>query len=57
MMCQPPLMEWEQRYAQALEGLAQYSFVAGSLVLTWRDESSGGSLFFVRVAEAPVAAE
>jgi heat shock protein HslJ len=57
MMCQPPLMEWEQRYAQALEGLAQYSFVAGQLVLSWRDESSGGSLFFVRVAEAPVAAE
>jgi heat shock protein HslJ len=57
MMCQPPLMEWEQRYTKALEGLAQYTFVAGKLVLSWRNESSGGSLFFVRVAEAPVAAE
>ncbi len=57
MMCPPPLMEWEQRYAQALEGLAQYSFVAGKLVLNWRDESGGGSLFFVRVAEATASTE
>jgi heat shock protein HslJ len=57
MMCPPPLMEWEQRYTQALEGLARYSFVAGKLVLSWQDESGAGSLFFVRVAEAPADAE
>jgi len=57
MMCQPPLMEWEQRYAQALEGLARYSFVAGNLVLSWRDENGAGSLFFVRVAEAAASPE
>ena len=57
MMCQPPLMEWEQRYTQALEGLAQYSFVAGKLVLSWQDESGAGSMIFVRVAEAPADVE
>ena len=57
MMCQPPLMEWEQRYAQALEGLARYSFVAGKLVLSWRDENGAGSLFFVRVVEAAASPE
>jgi len=46
MMCQPPLMDWEQRYLQALEGLAQYSFTAGRLVLTWRRESDMGSFVF-----------
>lgn len=57
MMCPPKLMEWEQRYVQALEGLAAYSFTAGKLVLIWRDESGGGSLFFVRMAEATASAE
>jgi heat shock protein HslJ len=57
MMCPPMLMEWEQRYAQALEGLARYSFVAGKLVLSWRDESGGGALFFVRMAESTASTE
>jgi heat shock protein HslJ len=47
-MCPPPLMEWEQRFAAALEGLAQYSFVAGKLVLTWQQDETRGSMFFVR---------
>jgi heat shock protein HslJ len=47
-MCPPPLMEWEQRFAAALEGLAQYSFVAGKLVLTWQRDEARGSMFFVR---------
>jgi heat shock protein HslJ len=57
MMCQPPLMEWEQRYTRALEGLARYSFAAGKLVLSWRDESGGGSLIFDPVVAAPTAAK
>ena len=56
MMCPQKLMEWEQRYAQALEGLARYSFVAGRLVLSWQGENGAGSLFFVRLAEATVSA-
>ena len=52
MMCPPPLMEWEQRFVRALEGLAKYSFQAGKLVLTWRDDVGGGSLLFAPVAEA-----
>jgi len=57
MMCPPPLMDWEQRYAAALEGLSQYSFVAGRLVLSWRTEDDGGSLFFVRMSEGEEAGE
>ena len=52
MMCPPPRMEWEQRYVRALEGLAQYSFQAGKLVLTWRSDDGGGSLLFVPMAGA-----
>ena len=50
MMCPPALMDWEQRYVRALEGLAQYSFQAGKLVLTWRGDDGGGSLLFVPAA-------
>jgi heat shock protein HslJ len=48
MMCPPPLMDWEQRYSAALEGLVQYSFVAGRLVLTWRKDDAVGTLVFER---------
>lgn len=48
MMCPPPLMEWEQRYAAALEGLAQFTFVAGKLVLSWRADDESGTLVFAR---------
>jgi heat shock protein HslJ len=47
-MCPPPLMDWEQRYLAALEGLAQYTFIAGRLVLTWQRDGSSGQLVFVR---------
>lgn len=50
MLCPPPLMDWEQRYTAALEGLAQYTFVAGRLVLSWRSDGDAGTLTFVRVA-------
>lgn len=50
MMCPPALMDWEQRYVRALEGLAQYSFQAGKLVLTWRGDDGGGALLFVPAA-------
>jgi heat shock protein HslJ len=48
MMCPPPLMDWEQRYLQALESLVQYSFTAGKLALTWRGENDMGTLWFGR---------
>jgi heat shock protein HslJ len=57
MMCPPPLMDWEQRYTAALEGLAQYSFVAGQLILSWRNENESGSLHFVRVTEGEQAGD
>ena len=47
-MCPPPLMDWEKRYLAALEGLAQYTFIAGRLVLTWQRDGSSGQLVFVR---------
>jgi heat shock protein HslJ len=47
-MCPPLLMDWEQRYLAALEGLAQYTFIAGRLVLTWQRDDSVGQLVFVR---------
>jgi heat shock protein HslJ len=46
MMCPPPLMESEQRYLQALQGLVQYSFMAGKLALTWRDGEATSMLLF-----------
>jgi len=48
-MCPPPLMDWERRYLAALEGLVQYSFVAGRLVLTWRKDDDAGTLLFDRM--------
>ena len=57
MMCPPPLMEWEQRYVQALEGLAKYSFQAGKLLLSLRGEDDAGSMMFARVDEAEATAE
>ena len=57
MMCPPPLMEWEQRYVQALEGLAKYSFQAGKLLLSWRGEDDAGSMMFARVDEDEATAE
>ena len=48
MMCPHPLMDWEQRYAAALEGLAQFTFVAGRLVLSWRTDDETGTLVFAR---------
>lgn len=56
MLCPPPLMEWEQRYAAALEGLAQFTFVAGKLVLSWRADDESGTLVFAR-AEGEAEAE
>jgi len=56
-MCPPPLMDWEQRYMAALEGLEQYSFLAGKLVLSWRQEDAAGSLIFVRATEGGAAVE
>jgi heat shock protein HslJ len=54
MMCPPLLMDWEQRYSAALEGLQQFSFVAGRLVLYWRGDDDAGTLTFVRApAGAP----
>jgi heat shock protein HslJ len=54
MMCPPPLMDWEQRYSAALEGLQQFSFVAGRLVLSWRGDDDAGTLTFIRApAGAP----
>jgi len=49
MMCEPPLMDWEQRYLAALESLTGYSFVAGKLRLSWHGDSGMGSLLFERV--------
>ena len=46
MMCPPALMQSEQRYLQALQGLVQYSFLAGKLALTWRDGEGMGTLLF-----------
>jgi heat shock protein HslJ len=46
MMCAPPLMEAEQRYLQALQGLVKYSFLAGKLALTWQDGEGMGTLLF-----------
>lgn len=46
MMCAPPLMDSELRYLQALQGLIQYSFLAGKLALTWRDREGMGALLF-----------
>jgi len=57
MMCPPPLMEWERRYSAALEGLAQYSFIAGRLVLGWRSGEESGTLEFVPAAEVETPGE
>jgi heat shock protein HslJ len=39
-------MAAEQRYLQALQGVVQYSFLAGKLALTWRDGEGKGTLLF-----------
>lgn len=52
MMCPPPLMEWEQQYLDALQGLDKFSFVAGQLLLTWSDGDHLGRLRFA-VADSP----
>jgi heat shock protein HslJ len=46
MACPGPQMAAEQRYLQALQGLVNYSFLAGKLALTWRDGEGMGSLIF-----------
>jgi heat shock protein HslJ len=46
-MCPPSLMEWEQAYLRALQGLRKFSFSAGRLVLTWSDENRTGRMLFV----------
>jgi heat shock protein HslJ len=53
MMCPPPLMEAEQRYLQALQGLVNYSFLAGKLALTWRDGERMGALLFAPAQPSP----
>jgi heat shock protein HslJ len=50
MMCPPPLMESEQRYLQALQGLVKHSFLAGKLALTWTDGEGMGTLLFAPAA-------
>lgn len=57
MMCPPPLMEWEQAYLTALQGLRKFSFSAGRLVLTWSDENHTGRMRFaaVRPSSSPAA--
>jgi len=47
MACPPPADEIEQRYLQALRHVGQYSFLAGNLVLTWREDDQFGTLIFV----------
>lgn len=46
MMCEPTLMDWEQRYLAALESLSGYSFAASKLRLAWRSDNGMGSLLF-----------
>ena len=46
MACPAPQMAAEQRYLRALQGLIQYSFLAGKLALTWRDGEGMGTLLF-----------
>jgi heat shock protein HslJ len=53
MMCPPALMQSEQRYLQALQGLVQYSFLAGKLALTWRDGEGMGTLLFAPAQPSP----
>ncbi len=48
MMCPPPLMEAEQRYLSALQNVQRFSFIAGTLVLTWNDGEEYGTLTFER---------
>jgi len=52
MMCPETQMEWEDRYLQALQGVAKFSFLAGDLVLSWTDGESWGSLRFQPLAVA-----
>ena len=52
MACPEPLMEAELRYLQALANVSTFSFLAGKLVLAWRDGDAGGSLLFARQGEA-----
>ncbi|RPH93265.1 MAG: META domain-containing protein [Lysobacterales bacterium] len=53
MMCPPALMQTEQHYLQALQGLVQYSFLAGKLALTWRDGEGMGALLFAPAQPSP----
>jgi heat shock protein HslJ len=55
MMCPPPLMELEQRYLQALQGLVKYSFLAGKLALTWRNGEGMGTLLFAAAQPSDAA--
>lgn len=57
MMCPLPLMDWEQRYLQALEGLSNYSFMAGNLVLIWRDGDAVDTLIFGRSTQQETTGE
>jgi len=50
MMCPDLQMEWEDRYLKALQGVANFSFLAGDLVLSWTDGENWGSLRFQPVA-------
>jgi len=50
MMCPPPLMEMEQAYLAALQAVDSFSFQAGRLLLSWREESKSGLLLFERAS-------
>ena len=53
MACPPPAGDVEQRYLAALEQLTQYSFLAGKLVLSWRDGQRLGTLTFRELRTEP----
>jgi heat shock protein HslJ len=46
MACPPPADEIEIRYLQRLQGIEQYSFIAGKLALSWRTNDEFGTLIF-----------
>jgi len=47
MACPPPADEIEQRYLDTLQGVIQYSFLAGNLALTWRRDDRLGTMIFM----------
>lgn len=46
MACPSPAAEIEDRFLSRLQHVTQYSFLAGRLALTWRDDTGIGTLIF-----------